>query len=130
MLANLVSNAMKFTPAGGRVESALARRGRRASSSRSPTPAWASREEELSRLFERFFRSQAALDRRVPGTGLGLYISKAIVDAHDGRIDVRSVVGEGTVLRVALPVGPSVAETLDAEAAELAASPRAQPGLR
>jgi signal transduction histidine kinase len=79
---------------------------------------------ERDHLFERFFRSQAALDRRVPGTGLGLYISKAIVDAHDGRIAVRSIVGKGTVVLVVLPIGSPVA-ALDAEV-----SAALQPGLR
>jgi len=129
VLANLASNAVKFTPSGGRVELSLACAGDSVLVEVSDT-GMGIPEEELSRLFERFFRSQAALDRRVPGTGLGLYISREIVEAHDGRIDVSSVVGEGTVVRVALPVGSSVAATLDAEAAELTSSPRAQPRLR
>jgi signal transduction histidine kinase len=87
-------------------------------------------EEERGRMFERFFRSRAALDRRVPGTGLGLYITKEIVDAHEGRIEVRSVVDEGTMVLVVLPVGAPVDATIEAEAGELAASPSVQPGLR
>jgi signal transduction histidine kinase len=60
-------------------------------------------EADRERLFERFFRSQAVLERHIPGTGLGLYISKAIVDAHGGRIAVRSQPGAGTTFLVELP---------------------------
>src|SRR5262245_35260933 len=126
LLANLVSNAVKFTPAGGRVGLALEPDGDvvvlEVSDNGIGIP-----EDERPQLFERSFRSQAALDRRVPGTGLGLYISKAIVDAHEGRIAVRSVVGRGTVVLVVLPVGTPVVP--DAEpSASLAAS--TQPGRR
>ena len=61
-------------------------------------------EEEQAQLFERFFRAQSALDRQIPGTGLGLYICKAIVDAHGGTITVRSAVGEGSSFAVDLPL--------------------------
>jgi signal transduction histidine kinase len=82
-------------------------------------------EDERAKLFERFFRSQAVLDRRVPGSGLGLYICKAIVDAHGGRIAIRSVVDRGTVVLVMLPAPVAVpletelpaAEPVDAELA-------------
>jgi signal transduction histidine kinase len=60
-------------------------------------------ELERERLFERFFRSQTALERQIQGTGLGLYISKAIVEAHGGRIGVQSEAGEGTTFVVELP---------------------------
>jgi signal transduction histidine kinase len=59
---------------------------------------------ERERLFERFFRSQSALEAQIQGTGLGLYISKAIVEAHGGRIGVESEPGEGTTFVVELPV--------------------------
>ena len=60
---------------------------------------------ERERLFERFFRAQSALEQQIQGTGLGLYISKAIVDAHGGRIGVDSAPGEGTTFVVELPAG-------------------------
>jgi signal transduction histidine kinase len=129
VLANLVSNAVKFTPAGGRVDVALGTNGHALCVKVIDTGIGIP-EEERDRLFERFFRSQAALDRRVPGTGLGLYITREIVVAHEGRIEVTSEVGRGTLVLVVLPIGPPVGATLDVEAAELSASPRAQPGLR
>lgn len=102
LLDNLVSNAIKFTPPGGVVEVRLfARRGNacvQVSDTGIGIP-----EEERERLFERFFRSQTALERQIQGTGLGLYISKAIVEAHGGRIGVRSDDGQGTTFVVELP---------------------------
>ncbi len=61
-------------------------------------------EEELERIFERFYRVDNTLRRSAAGTGLGLYLSKAIVDAHNGQIWVRSEVGKGTTFFVGLPV--------------------------
>jgi signal transduction histidine kinase len=58
---------------------------------------------EQRQLFERFFRARAASEQQIPGTGLGLYIARAIVEAHGGSIAVRSKPGEGTSFRVDLP---------------------------
>ena len=102
LIDNLVSNAIKFTPAGGPVVvTPLAPR--RSGPARGLRHRHRHPRDERERLFERFFRSQSALDRQIPGTGLGLYISKAIVEAHGGRIGVRSEEGEGTTFVVELP---------------------------
>ncbi|MCL6569215.1 MAG: sensor histidine kinase, partial [Meiothermus silvanus] len=61
-------------------------------------------ESERSRLFQRYGRTQSAVSRGVSGTGLGLYISKAIVEAHGGRIWVESEVGKGTTFSLTLPL--------------------------
>jgi signal transduction histidine kinase len=108
LLANLVSNGIKFTPAGGRVEIGVAQQNEKVVLEVSDTGIGIP-EEERDRLFERFFRTQGSLDRNVPGTGLGLYICKAIVDAHEGRIAVRTAVGEGTVVVVELPAAAAPA---------------------
>jgi signal transduction histidine kinase len=113
LLANLVSNAIKFTPAGGRVEIGVEQQDGKVVLEVSDT-GMGIPEEERDRLFERFFRSQAALDRKVPGTGLGLYICKAIVDAHDGRIAVRTAVGGGTIVVVELPAAAPAAIRVEA----------------
>jgi signal transduction histidine kinase len=104
LVDNLVSNAIKFTPAGGQVAIALGPANGAVRLEVSDTGIGIP-EAERAQLFERFFRSQAALEKQIQGTGLGLYISKAIVDAHGGRIAVRSNEGTGTTFVVELPVG-------------------------
>jgi signal transduction histidine kinase len=103
LLDNLVSNAIKFTPAGGKVNVRLGARDGVVHIEVSDTGIGIP-ESERERLFQRFFRSQTALERQIQGTGLGLYISKAIVQAHGGRIGVQSGETEGTTFVVELPV--------------------------
>jgi PAS domain S-box-containing protein len=105
LLDNLVSNAIKFTPEGGLVRVRLTRAERRAVVGVSDTGMGIPPEEQAS-LFQRFFRSSEATRRAIPGTGLGLTITKAIVDAHGGSIDVESTLGSGTTFVVELPVEP------------------------
>jgi signal transduction histidine kinase len=62
-------------------------------------------EADRRRLFERFFRTQTVLERQIPGTGLGLYISKAIVESHGGTISVVTDVDRGSTFSVDLPAG-------------------------
>ncbi|MGI5236701.1 PAS domain-containing sensor histidine kinase [Dactylosporangium sp. CA-139066] len=109
---NLVSNAVKFTPSGGRVA----------------VKAWPGPEDEgwsvsvadsgvgipaadLPRLFSAFFRGSnvtAAVGRQVmPGTGLGLVVSRAIVELHGGSISVASTEGVGTTVTLSLPTRPA-----------------------
>ena len=81
---NLLSNAIKFTPEGGRVTIRDVRRRATRRSSRSRTPGSASPPPSRTRLFQRFFRSTTATEQAIPGTGLGLVITKAIAEAHGG----------------------------------------------
>lgn len=60
-------------------------------------------EKDLPRIFERFFRADRARDRQDPGTGLGLSIVKHLVQAHGGKIDVQSNLGQGSKFSVLLP---------------------------
>jgi signal transduction histidine kinase len=99
---NLVSNAIKFSPDAGTVDLTVDRRNGlvliEVEDHGMGIP-----EEERKHLFERFFRAQGALDRQIPGTGLGLYITKSIVEAHGGTVAARSIAGEGTSFVVQLP---------------------------
>jgi signal transduction histidine kinase len=103
VLDNLVSNALKFTPAGGRVVVRLRAASGAALLEVSDTGHGLPAEEQV-RLFERFFRSSRASEEAIPGTGLGLAIAKTIVERHGGRITLVSAVDEGTTVRVELPL--------------------------
>ena len=105
LVGNLLSNALKFTPAGGRMTVRTFADGRRAMVEVEDTGIGIPKGEQ-DRLFQRFFRSSTATDQAIPGTGLGLVISKAIAEAHGGTITVRSEPGEGTCFRVELPLEP------------------------
>jgi len=102
LVGNLISNALKFSPEGGRV---------RVRTFATPEHAVIEVEDtgigipllEQGRVFERFFRSSSATEQAIPGTGLGLVISRAIAEAHGGRITVVSEPGQGTTFRVELP---------------------------
>ncbi|HEY6150665.1 MAG TPA: HAMP domain-containing sensor histidine kinase, partial [Gaiellaceae bacterium] len=104
MLDNLVSNGLKFTESGGRVEVRLRAENGTAvlevEDDGVGIPA-----DEQEHLFERFFRSSTATHNAIPGTGLGLTITKAIVERHGGRIEIDSAENAGTTVRVSLPLG-------------------------
>jgi PAS domain S-box len=110
---NLISNAVKFTPAGGTVEvTSGSEDGRVWVEVQDNGIGIAQADQEL--LFNKFFRTHAVTKASIQGTGLGLAISKAIVEAHGGSIYLESVEGEGTTFRVELPVGrPLLARTLE-----------------
>jgi signal transduction histidine kinase len=105
LVGNLVSNALKFTPAGGRVTARSFVDGNNAVVEIADTGIGIPQAEQ-SRLFQRFFRSSTATEQAIPGTGLGLVISKAIAEAHGGSIGVTSAPGEGTCFRVEIPLEP------------------------
>ncbi len=104
LLANLLENAVKYTPASGRVDLGLARSGRTVTIDIKDTGIGIA-EEDLPHIFDRFYRSR---QRRVQddGFGLGLSIARSIVDLHEGRIEARSSPGEGAHFHVELPAHP------------------------
>ena len=103
MLTNLLTNAIGYSDAGGSVRLVLWRRGDHVVLECADEGLGISAEDQVQ-LFTEFFRStnREALDR--PGTGLGLTITKRVVERHGGRIEVESELGVGSTFRVFLPV--------------------------
>ncbi|MBX3098297.1 MAG: PAS domain-containing protein [Salinibacterium sp.] len=100
---NLISNAIKFTPRGGSVTLALDTTAESAVITVRDTGMGIA-ESELDKLFSRFFRATTATRNAVPGVGLGLTITKAIVTAHHGEMGVESEEGVGTTFSMTLPL--------------------------
>lgn len=100
---NLISNAIKFTPRGGRVTVSLSAADGVAEVAVSDTGLGIAA-DELEHLFSRFFRASTATRNAVPGVGLGLTITKAIVTAHGGDMDVTSQEGVGTRFSMRIPI--------------------------
>ena len=103
ILINLISNAIKFTPRGGRVSVSAICDGARLAVAVEDTGVGIG-EADLPRLGEAFFQARASYDRRHDGTGLGLSIVKGLVRLHGGDMDIRSRLGDGTQVTVRLPI--------------------------
>ena len=100
---NLLSNAVKYTPAGGRVRICLGVDGDRLDLAVSDTGIGIEAGDR-ARLFTRFFRARHAEEQSIQGVGLGLSITRSIVESHGGRIEVESEVGQGSTFRVRIPL--------------------------
>lgn len=102
VLLNLIHNAIKFTPAGGRVECRIDEEGANVTVSVRDTGSGIA-EQDLPRIFERFYKADKGRAGR--GTGLGLALAKHTVELHGGRIWAESVEGKGTTVSFTLPRG-------------------------
>ncbi|MCK5540310.1 MAG: HAMP domain-containing protein [Deltaproteobacteria bacterium] len=102
LMVNLLTNAIRYTPAGGKINLTLKDVDAGVEVAVADTgigiPA-----EDIPRIFDRFYRADKARSRQYGGSGLGLSIVKWIVDGHNATITVESVVGEGSVFRVTFP---------------------------
>jgi len=112
VMGNLIDNAIKYSNEGGTVE---------VTAQALPTAVEVSVKDQgigmpsnvVSNLFHKFYRSHRSRET-VAGTGIGLYICKAIVESHGGTIGVRSVEGEGSTFTFTLPIYATVADKLKA----------------
>ena len=103
VVGNLLSNSIKYTPAGGEVHVNLAQTADETALTIRDTGIGIAAGEQ-THLFTKFFRARNADERAIPGVGLGLVITKAIVEAHGGTVDLRSTEGVGTTVCVRLPL--------------------------
>ncbi len=103
-LQNLVDNAIRYAPEGTQIQIRVEKQVRGAVVEvRDEGPGLPP--EDRDRVFERFFRGGSGRSRRIEGVGLGLSIVKAIAEAHEGRIELESEEGIGSVFRLILPPG-------------------------
>lgn len=103
VLANLLGNALKFTDPGGWVRVGTAQPAADRVLIEVADSGIGIGEEHLSRIFDRFYQVDSSSTRSYTGLGLGLAISRAVVERHGGVLSVQSVQGEGSTFRVELP---------------------------
>jgi len=103
MFINLISNAIKYTPPGGKVNVEMGENAQNIQLEVSDTGIGVE-DVDFPRIFDKFYRVKSEMTKNISGTGLGLSIVKSVVEAHRGAINVESKVGEGTTFTVLLPV--------------------------
>jgi two-component system phosphate regulon sensor histidine kinase PhoR len=104
VLTNLIGNAIKYTPSGGKVEVRCEQDGPRLQVKVVDTGLGIAPEEQ-EKVFEKFYRSTDERIEGIPGTGLGLALTMEIVRTHGGTIEIDSEVGKGSTFTVVLPIG-------------------------
>ncbi|HLQ22200.1 MAG TPA: ATP-binding protein [Gemmatimonadales bacterium] len=109
ILTNLISNASKYTPEGGRITVTARRAGDFARVEIRDTGIGLSAEQQ-AQLFTRFFRAQRRGPDHAGGTGLGLVITRLLVELHGGQISVSSAPDQGSIFSFTLPVAPPAVE--------------------
>lgn len=105
VLDNIISNAMKYSPEGGKVTFQLIKLGKHIRVSISDEGVGIPK-ESINRIFDRFYRVDKARSRQLGGTGLGLAISREIIHVHGGEIWATSIEGKGTTINFTLPFEP------------------------
>jgi two-component system phosphate regulon sensor histidine kinase PhoR len=102
VFVNLISNAIKYTPRGGKVDVSLNKEDKEIQLTVADTGIGIS-SNDIDRIFEKFYRIKTERTKSIAGSGLGLSIVKGIVDAHGGGVHVKSEEGKGTTFTVILP---------------------------
>lgn len=100
---NLIHNSIKFTPEGGNIAVSLKVHDASAEVIIRDTGMGIS-EDDLPNIFERFYKADKSRNRSVKGNGLGLSIAKKIIDMHNGTVEVKSQLNEGTEFIITLPL--------------------------
>ena len=108
IVVNLLSNALRYTDAGGAVRVTVRPEGGAALLEVADTGIGIA-PEDVPRVFTRFWRGEKSRSRETGGAGIGLSIVKELVQAHGGEVSVESALGEGSVFRVTLPLSDDAA---------------------
>ncbi len=108
-LFNLLSNALKYTPAGGSIEMKLSCTDDQVQIAIADT-GYGISADSANRVFEKFFRSESSSHTQQPGFGIGLYLVKQFIVLHSGNISFESTEGKGTVFKVVLPCGTTASQ--------------------
>jgi signal transduction histidine kinase len=131
VVANLVSNAVKYSPGGGSIVVRVRERGAQHIVIEVVDHGLGVPPEQIGRLFQKFARVRGEEHQKVSGTGLGLYICRLIVEGHGGQIWVESEIGKGSTFGMSLPLDARLATRppFPAETGERTAdSPAGAPG--
>lgn len=107
VLMNIVSNAIKYTPEFGKITIKAVNFANRVLVTVTDTGIGIP-PKDMGRIFERFYRVEKGRSREMGGTGLGLAIAKEMMEAMDGKISLRSVLGEGTTVKLSFPAAEEV----------------------
>jgi two-component system phosphate regulon sensor histidine kinase PhoR len=111
ILYNLLDNAVKYSPANGEIRLRVERRDKEIALSVTDNGPGISK-KDLPRIFERFYRADQSRSGEEGGTGLGLAIVKHVAQLHGGRVEAESEIGEGTTIRVIIPIQSSASVPL------------------
>jgi two-component system sensor histidine kinase VicK len=103
VIVNVISNSVKYTPVGGKIDVSVTSAEEKVSF-RVKDNGIGIPEEDLGRIFERFYRVEKSRTSEMGGTGLGLAIARELIEAHGGDIQIESQLGEGTAVTVTLPI--------------------------